>query len=311
MTFCALIKQHFPHIHVTIGGNTVTRLRDVLPESPLFQYFDSAVVYEGETAFVQLVEAVGAKRSLADVPNTIYKDDNGRACLGHELMPRTWRHCRRRISTGCRWRSILCRRRSCRIWRRADAIGAAASSATMARAIRPATGRRRFRTFWPRSSICATSTARSIFISPTNRIRRRSFESWRVVWSRVRWASIWTTHMRFEKSLLEDDVWQDAKDSGCRYLHFGYESGVRARAEVDGQGDDDRDHDEASEVHGGGRHLEPLHGLLRLPWRNERGSLAVGRVSRSRTRTMSIRSGSARSTSAGITRWRSIRRSGA
>ena len=35
----------------------------------------------------------------------------------------------------------------------------------------------------------------------------------------------WTTHMRFEKSLLEDPVWQDAKDSGCRYLHFGYESG--------------------------------------------------------------------------------------
>ena len=77
MTFCALIKQHFPHIHVTIGGNTVTRLRDVLPESPLFQYFDSAVVYEGETAFVQLVSAVGAKRSLADVPNTIYKDATG------------------------------------------------------------------------------------------------------------------------------------------------------------------------------------------------------------------------------------------
>ena len=64
MTFCALIKQHFPHIHVTIGGNTVTRLRDVLPQSPLFQYFDSAVVYEGETAFLQLVEAVGAKRDL-------------------------------------------------------------------------------------------------------------------------------------------------------------------------------------------------------------------------------------------------------
>ena len=122
---------------------------------------------------------------------------------------------------------------------------------------------------------------------------------------------IWTTHMRFEKSLLEDDVWQDAKESGCRYLHFGYESGERAGAEADGQGDDDGDHHEASQVHGGGRHLEPLHGLLRLPGRNERGSLAVGRVSRSRTRTMSIRSASARSISAGITRWRSIRRSGA
>ena len=36
----------------------------------------------------------------------------------------------------------------------------------------------------------------------------------------------WTTHMRFEKSLLDDGVWEDAKNSGCRYLHFGYESGV-------------------------------------------------------------------------------------
>jgi radical SAM superfamily enzyme YgiQ (UPF0313 family) len=35
----------------------------------------------------------------------------------------------------------------------------------------------------------------------------------------------WTTHMRFEKSLLEDDVWKDANASGCKYLHFGYESG--------------------------------------------------------------------------------------
>ena len=80
---------------MTIGGNTVTRLRDVLPHSPLFQYFDSAVVYEGETAFVQLVSAVGAKRSLADVPNTIYKDETGvhtsaaaaQPCLLHSSSP--------------------------------------------------------------------------------------------------------------------------------------------------------------------------------------------------------------------------------
>ena len=46
ITFCALIKEQFPNIHVTIGGNTVTRLRDVLPEKPnLFTLFDSAVVY--------------------------------------------------------------------------------------------------------------------------------------------------------------------------------------------------------------------------------------------------------------------------
>jgi anaerobic magnesium-protoporphyrin IX monomethyl ester cyclase len=34
MTFCAMIKEQFPDIHVTIGGNTVTRFRDVLPDTP-------------------------------------------------------------------------------------------------------------------------------------------------------------------------------------------------------------------------------------------------------------------------------------
>jgi radical SAM superfamily enzyme YgiQ (UPF0313 family) len=35
----------------------------------------------------------------------------------------------------------------------------------------------------------------------------------------------WTTHMRFEESLLEEKVWKDVAESGCKYLHFGYESG--------------------------------------------------------------------------------------
>ena len=179
MTFCALIKQHFPHIHVTIGGNTVTRLRDVLPQSPLFQYFDSAVVYEGETAFVQLVSAVGAKRSLAEVPNTIYKDETGVHIVVDQLCGGSWRRCRRRTSTACRWRSISCRRRSCPIWRRAAATGAAASSATMARDIRRAIGRRRSRRFSPRSRICATSTGPSIFTLPTSPIRRPCSENLR------------------------------------------------------------------------------------------------------------------------------------
>src|SRR5512132_3356512 len=78
MTFCALIKQQFPNIHVTIGGNTVTRLRDVLPDNQkLFALFDSAVMYEGETAFLQLVEAVGAGGDLGRIPNLIYRDGSG------------------------------------------------------------------------------------------------------------------------------------------------------------------------------------------------------------------------------------------
>src|SRR5436309_842715 len=78
MTFCALIKQQFPNIHVTIGGNTVTRLRDVLPNIPkLFAVFDSGVVYEGETAFLKLVESVGTETDLKGIPNLIYRDASG------------------------------------------------------------------------------------------------------------------------------------------------------------------------------------------------------------------------------------------
>ncbi len=189
MTFCALIKQHFPHIHVTIGGNTVTRLRDVLPQSPLFQFFDSAVVYEGETAFLQLVEAVGAKRELSSVPNTIYKDDKGvhESALSYaedmaELPPPDF--------DGLPLREVFRPdERSCRIWRRAAATGAAASSAITARAIPPATGRRRSRTCWPTSDISKISTASGIFTSPTNPIRRPYLENSRAAWSKRRWTS--------------------------------------------------------------------------------------------------------------------------
>ncbi len=78
MTFCAMIKEQFPDIHITIGGNTVTRLRDVFPSTPkLFELFDSVIVYEGETAFLQLIEAVGTDRDFNDIPNLIWRDKTG------------------------------------------------------------------------------------------------------------------------------------------------------------------------------------------------------------------------------------------
>ena len=78
MTFCALIKEQFPDIHVTIGGNTVTRLREVLPDIPkLFALFDSAIVYEGETALLRLVEAIVSDGDLSHVPNLLFRDAAG------------------------------------------------------------------------------------------------------------------------------------------------------------------------------------------------------------------------------------------
>jgi anaerobic magnesium-protoporphyrin IX monomethyl ester cyclase len=224
MTFCALIKQHFPHIHVTIGGNTVTRLRDVLPQSPLFQYFDSAVAYEGETAFVQLVSAVGARRSLADVPNTIYKDENGvhtsptsyaedmatlpppdfdglpleKYFVPTKVLPYL-------ATRGCYWgRCEFCDHgegytagyRTKKIQEIIDEIGY----------LKNKYGAKHFH-------FTDESYPPALF----RKLSRALIDS--------KMDITWTTHMRFEKSLIDSQVWRDARDSGCRYLHFGYESG--------------------------------------------------------------------------------------
>jgi anaerobic magnesium-protoporphyrin IX monomethyl ester cyclase len=225
MTFCALIKQRFPHIHVTIGGNTVTRLRDVLQESPLFQYFDSAVVYEGETAFVQLVSAVGAKRSLAEVPNTIYKDRSGvqasvtsyaedmatlpppdfdglpleKYFVPTKILPYL-------ATRGCYWgRCEFCDH------------GEGYTAGYRSKKIQDALAEIKHL----RDKYGATHfhfTDESYPPALFRKLTRGLLESQMNI--------VWTTHMRFEKSLLDHTVWQDAKESGCKYLHFGYESGV-------------------------------------------------------------------------------------
>ena len=225
MTFCALIKQHFPHIHITIGGNTVTRLRDVLPQSPLFQYFDSAVVYEGETAFVQLVSAVGAKRSLAEVPNTIYKDETGvhtsPTSYAEDLatlpppdfdgLPLEKYFVPTRIlpylaTRGCYWgRCEFCDH------------GEGYTAGYRSKKIQDALADIQFL----RDKYGTTHfhfTDESYPPALFRKLTRGLIES--------QMGIVWTTHMRFEKSLLDEAVWQDAKESGCKYLHFGYESGV-------------------------------------------------------------------------------------
>ena len=225
MTFCALIKQHFPHIHITLGGNTVTRLRDVLPQSPLFQYFDSAVVYEGETAFVQLVSAVGAQRSLAEVPNAIYKDETGihtsptsyaedlatlpppdfdglpldKYFVPTQILPYL-------ATRGCYWgRCEFCDH------------GEGYTAGYRSKKIQDALADIQFLRDKYRAQhfhFTDESYPPALF----RKLTRGLIES--------RMGITWTTHMRFEKSLLDEQVWQDAKESGCKYLHFGYESGV-------------------------------------------------------------------------------------
>ncbi|WP_447972534.1 B12-binding domain-containing radical SAM protein [Nitrospira sp. Kam-Ns4a] len=79
LTFCKMIKEAFPHIHVTVGGNVITRLHEDFPKQTRFfdEVFDSAILYEGEHALVWLLEALSGVRSFGSVPNLIWRDAAG------------------------------------------------------------------------------------------------------------------------------------------------------------------------------------------------------------------------------------------
>src|SRR5437660_451875 len=79
LTFCKMIKEAFPHIHLTVGGNITTRLQQELRKrhAPSTTVFDSAIMYEGEHALLWLLEALSGQRKLEQVPNLIYRDETG------------------------------------------------------------------------------------------------------------------------------------------------------------------------------------------------------------------------------------------
>ena len=79
LTFCKMIKEAFPGIHVVVGGNVITRLQEELPKQERFftEIFDSAILYEGEHALLWLIEALNGQRAMASVPNLMYRDVSG------------------------------------------------------------------------------------------------------------------------------------------------------------------------------------------------------------------------------------------
>ncbi|HEU4683740.1 MAG TPA: radical SAM protein [Nitrospira sp.] len=79
LTFCKMIKETFPHIHVVVGGNVVTRLQEEWPKHERFfgEIFDTAILYEGEHALLWLIEALNGQRDLASVPNLMYRNADG------------------------------------------------------------------------------------------------------------------------------------------------------------------------------------------------------------------------------------------
>jgi len=224
-TFCKMIKEEFPATHITLGGNIITRIRDTLPEmAGLWEWFDSAVVYEGESAYLKLTEAVKTGGDFSKLPNLIYKDETGvhtnkEVCSENlaELPP-------------------------------PDFDGLPLEKYFVPHLILPYLATRGC--YWGRCTFCdhfqgyveGFRTKQVDQIMEEIKFLKEKYEtrffhftdesyppalfqklSRRLIDDKTDIA--WTTHMRFEESLLEEKVWQDVAESGCKYLHFGYESG--------------------------------------------------------------------------------------
>lgn len=72
VTLATLLKQEAPHIHVTLGGNVLSRFADEPHRfTKLFEIADSIVLFDGEPALPVLLERLEAGHSLDDVPNLV------------------------------------------------------------------------------------------------------------------------------------------------------------------------------------------------------------------------------------------------
>jgi anaerobic magnesium-protoporphyrin IX monomethyl ester cyclase len=91
VTLASLIKEAGLPCHVTTGGPHITMLREAIPQVPVFfDWFDSAVIFDGETPLLRLVEALDGDGDLAQVPDLIYKDGDQIRATTHQELERTF-----------------------------------------------------------------------------------------------------------------------------------------------------------------------------------------------------------------------------
>ena len=74
LTLARILRTHYPHLHITIGGSVFARHQDILQDKKaLFEeMFHSIVLFEGEHPLDQLLKQLKNKEPLDTVPNLIY-----------------------------------------------------------------------------------------------------------------------------------------------------------------------------------------------------------------------------------------------
>ncbi len=78
-TLTKQIRSHYPDAHITLGGATVSTLRDTFEkENVLWEFYDSVIVGAGEEPLSRLyVELTSDRCDLNRVPNLAWKNDDG------------------------------------------------------------------------------------------------------------------------------------------------------------------------------------------------------------------------------------------
>ena len=225
ITFATLIKEAFPDIHVTVGGNIITRLKDEFSKKPHFfgKAFDSIITYEGEHALVWLVEALSGKREMNEVSNLIYKDEEGQMHVNEPYQERVDQLPPPDFD-GMPWEKYFSPEklvpylgtRGC-YWGKCTFCDHGAGYIDQFRAkhaeqivdeleyLKNKLNAKHF-------MFTDESFPPALFIKLPPMMVERELDIY------------WTTLIRFESQLLEPEIWDAAHQSGCRSLYYGLES---------------------------------------------------------------------------------------
>ncbi|CAI2718868.1 B12-binding domain-containing radical SAM protein [Nitrospina watsonii] len=226
MTFCQLIRKKYPDIHITVGGNITTRLKNEIAKNPKFfdRAFHSLVAYEGEHALVELVRALEDGRPLSEVSNLIWKDETGQVQVNEKLytervnelpipdfdgMPFDKYFVPDKIlpylgTRGCYWgKCTFC-----------DHGAGYIDQYRAKHADRIIEELQQMKDKYQAKHILFTDES----FPPA------LFRKLPPMMIEAELDLFWTTLIRFEESLLDPECWEMAAKSGCRSLYFGLES---------------------------------------------------------------------------------------
>lgn len=225
LTFCKMIKEAFPNIHITVGGNVITRLQEDLPRQKQFftSIFDSAIIHEGEHSLLWLLEALEGEREWTRVPNLIYSNKDAIQAnkdIYTEKIP---------------------------LLPIPDFDGFPLDSYFVPERILPYLATRGC--YWGRCTFCdhgqgyldqyrAKSGSQVVeeikalkekyhvnyFLFPDESYPPALFKKVAQLLVEQAIKIKWTTPIRFEETLQDPEVWQLAVKAGCRALYFGMES---------------------------------------------------------------------------------------